>query len=55
MKAPQIIILVLLIVELLLVSYLHGKEKSGNYNFWSTLISTSIIIGLLVWGGFFNN
>lgn len=33
--------------------YLHGKERTGKYNFWSTLLSFLIIMVLLFMGGFF--
>ena len=46
--------LVLLSVNLLLGAYLHGKEKTGNYSFWVTLISFGIYFTLLMTGGYFN-
>ena len=41
--------------SLLLNSNLHGKIKTGNYNFWTSLIALSIEITLLYYAGLFNN
>jgi hypothetical protein len=54
MGTSQIIMLVLLSVNLLLGAYLHGKEKTGNYSFWATLVSVAVYFTLLKTGGFFN-
>jgi hypothetical protein len=54
MKAPQIIFIVLYGASLLLHAKNHGKPKEGNENFWITFLSVSIVVGLLIWGGFFN-
>ena len=54
MKAPQIIVIVLMSISLLTTAHDHGKPRKDN-NFWTTLLSTAITFGLLVWGGFFNN
>jgi hypothetical protein len=54
MGTSQIIMLILLSVNLLLGAYLHGKEKTGNYSFWVTLVSTAIYFTLLKTGEFFN-
>lgn len=53
MSAPAIIYLVLVGIGLLLSARGHGKPKTGMESFWSTLISVSICISLLWWGGFF--
>lgn len=51
---PQIIYLVLVGIGLLLMSNQHGKPKTGDHNFWISLIAQCIHLGLLYWGGFFN-
>ena len=51
---PQIIYSVLLFANLLLVANQHGKERKGKHNIWVTLFSTSIVMLLLLWGGFFD-
>ena len=53
MKAPQIIMIVLLSIGLLLSARYHGEDKEDTYNFWWTLASSAVTIGILVWGGFF--
>lgn len=50
---PQIIVIVLYSISLCLAANQHGKPRDGEHNFWVSLIGTGIIIGLLVWGGFF--
>lgn len=54
MSAPAIIILLLQGSGLLISAYQHGKPQTGTHNFWSTLVSTAIVTGLLFWGGFFS-
>ncbi len=54
MKIPQILMIVLLGISLLLSAKNHGKPKEGNNNFWVSFVSTTISVGLLLWGGFFN-
>lgn len=51
MGAPQIIYIVLLSMGLMLSLIKHGEEHT--INFWTTLISTGIIVTLLITGGFF--
>lgn len=53
MNIAKIILLCLYGVSLLLSAYSHGKPKEGTHSFWSSLIGTAIVIGLLWWGGFF--
>jgi hypothetical protein len=53
---PQIIFLIFIAAELLFAAYKHGKiRKETKYNFWSALISQTILILVLYWGGFFDN
>lgn len=54
MGTSQIITLVLLSLNLLFGAHYHGKERTGNYSFWVTLISVGIYVTLLMTGGFFN-
>jgi hypothetical protein len=54
MQAPQIIIIALYAMALLLNSHLHGKERTGKYNFWTTLVGTIMQLSILYWGGFFH-
>jgi len=53
MGIPQIIYLCLLGVALLGQAYLHGKPKTGNYNFFDSAISLILGALLIWWGGFF--
>ena len=53
MGTPQIILLTLLGIKLLAAAHLHGKPRSGPLNFFTSLIDTAILIGILVAGGFF--
>ena len=50
----QIIYVILFIVALLIAANKHGKTKTEVYNFWTSLVSQLIGLGLLYWGGFFN-
>lgn len=54
MGTSQIIMLVLLVLNLLFGAHYHGKERTGNYSFWVTLISFGIYFTLLMTGGYFN-
>jgi hypothetical protein len=53
MGTPQIILLTLLGIQLLLVSFLHGKPREGRHNLFMGLIDTAILIWILTAGGFF--
>ena len=54
MGTSQIIMLVLLSLNLLLGAHFHGKERTGKYSFWVTLISVATYFTLLITGGYFN-
>ena len=54
MGTSQIIMLVLLALNLLIGAHFHGKERTGKYSFWITLISVAVYFSLLVSGGYFN-
>ena len=49
-----IILIVLSILSLLIAANQHGKEKKGNHNFWSTVISVILQWALLYWAGLFD-
>lgn len=50
MKAPQIIVIILLGIGLSIAARRHGEQEKKS--FWYTLINTAITVGLLWWGGF---
>ena len=52
--APQIIYIVLVLINLVMFGYRHGKPKTGNHNIWVDLIAITLVIALLYWGGFFD-
>lgn len=52
MGTPQIISLILMGLNLLITSHLHGQDR-GKHNILYTLINVGLTIGLLYWGGFF--
>jgi len=54
MRWPQIIIIALYTMSLGIHLAKHGEEKTGKYNFWSSLLSAIIIFALLKAGGFFS-
>ncbi|GAA0083139.1 hypothetical protein [Clostridium sp. CTA-6] len=54
MGMPQIILIILSTLSLGIVMSRHGQPREDKYNFFTNLISTGIVIGLLIWGGFFN-
>jgi len=54
METSQIIMLVLLSLNLILGVHFHGKERTGKYSFWITLISVLTYLTLLITGGYFN-
>ena len=53
MGISQILMLALISLNLLMGAHLHGKEKTGNHNFWVTAISVALYMSILVTGGFF--
>ena len=50
---PEIIIIVLYSLTLGTELTQHGKPREGKHSFWVSLIGCGIMIGLLIWGGFF--
>lgn len=54
MTIYAIIYLVLVGLNLLAGAYLHGKPKTGKFNFFTIALAYSISLVLLYFGGFFN-
>jgi hypothetical protein len=54
MSIYAIIYLVLVGVGLLISANRHGKVVSKENNFWTTLVSSIIVLSLLYFGGFFD-
>lgn len=52
MGIPQIIVIILLILDTILALVLHGEPKTGKYDVGVTLISNLIMFMLLQAGGF---
>ena len=53
MKAPQVIFIVLTCIELFIVAALHNTPRT-NYNIFWKLLDAGVLVGLLIWGGFFS-
>ena len=53
MGIPQILILALYMLSLGAELANDGKTEVRKYNFGGKLLVTMIVIGLLIWGGFF--
>lgn len=53
MRAPQIIMIVIMAMGLGINLTKHGEPKEDNYSFPIALLATAIQAGLLIWGGFF--
>ncbi len=53
MGTPQIIYIFLMILNLMISSYQHGKPKEGKYNIWATIVSCVLSVWLMIAGGFF--
>jgi hypothetical protein len=51
---PQIIFIIIILANLVLSGYHHGKERKGRHNLFVDLIGLGIIIILLTLGGFFD-
>ena len=54
MKAPQIIMIVVLAVNVWQNLEKHGETKCSEYHFGVALIAAALEVGLLYWGGFFS-
>ena len=53
MKAPQIIIIVLIAMNVGLHLAKHGQPRTDKYDFFWELFGKAILVALLWWGGFF--
>ena len=53
MGIPQICLIVLIALGLGISLAKHGEPRDDTYNFFTTLISSLIYVGLLILGGFF--
>jgi len=51
MGAPQIIFIVIASIELLVHAIKHGEIR--EFNISMRIIDTTLMVGLLFWGGFF--
>lgn len=49
---PQIVILVLYLLNIALSAVHHGEEQKP-YNVWMTMLGVAINFTILKWGGFF--
>ena len=52
MHEPQIILVVLIVIDVLLGTAMHGKPRQ-NYSGPTKVVDALILLGLLWWGGFF--
>jgi hypothetical protein len=53
MGIPQIIFIILVGMSLLINLFNHDEPKNQRYNFFEAVFSNGIMVGLLIWGGFF--
>lgn len=51
---PQIIYMILLVINLVLIGKNHNKPKEGKYNMWTSLLALACGVLLIWWGGFFD-
>jgi hypothetical protein len=54
MGTPQIICIIVIGLNILISTRLHGQDR-GTHNIFHTLINAALTIGLLYWGGFFTH
>jgi hypothetical protein len=52
MQAPQIIIIVLIAISLVVNLLRNGESR--KFSFVSALFDSAIVVGVLIWGGFFS-
>jgi hypothetical protein len=53
MKAPQVIMIVMLSLAFGIDALKHGEPRKGDHNAVLSLIAIGLQVGLLIWGGFF--
>ena len=54
MNAPQIIMIVLIVISLVLEFILNGEETTTKHSFVEQFIAKALFVALLYWGGFWN-
>lgn len=52
MRAPQIVMIVVLVLNVWLGLEHHGEPERGTKSAWSNIIGTVGMVALLWWGGF---
>lgn len=55
MHAPQIILIVWLILNAIAGLCVDGKKRDGTYNGWCIVCLNGLEFALLLWGGFFHH
>ena len=53
LNIPQLIMIILIIINFVYSLSNHGKPKDEKYNVWVTLTAIVIHVALMKWGGFF--
>ena len=53
MKAPQIVLVVLMILNIVTVAYVAGEPMPNKFSPLYTTIRTGLLCLILWWGGFF--
>lgn len=53
MGIPQIILTGWYAFSLGVNAVYHGKERTGKYSFWPSLVMQIAVFALLIWGGFY--
>lgn len=51
---PQIIAIILLLLNILMHGVKHREITKYRYNMWYAIIISGLLFWLLIWGGFFN-
>lgn len=49
---PQVTYLILLVIGVAISAEKHGKPRTGNYSFPTSLVAAAIISAILYFGGF---
>lgn len=51
MNAPQVVMIVIMVLGLFVTLKDHGKPRTPE-NFWWALFGNAVMFGILYWGGF---
>ena len=51
--APQIILIILWLVQFSVFAFMHNKKIVASLDFPSKIVSSVVVLLLLLWGGFF--